>query len=162
MIWIAKIVPFRESSIFAPHRTPFNYAGHYTTSGHKNTVISVDFRTPAGRVFYFGGARNLLPLAYERPSPNIRTKGSKTGKNREFLQKTVFFGNFTQLRLEHARRISVFLPCPAQKFPTKTTGNFSEHNRELSANNRELIHYFFGKSTRPLGVFKIVSIQDFA
>ena len=35
-----------------------------------------------------GGARNLLPLAYERPAPNTRTKGLKTGKNREFLQKT--------------------------------------------------------------------------
>ena len=41
-----------------------------------------------------GGARNLLPLAYERPASNIRPKRLKTGKNREFLQKTVFFGNF--------------------------------------------------------------------
>ena len=41
-----------------------------------------------------GGARNLLPLAYERPAPNARTKGLKTGKNREFLQKTVFFRQF--------------------------------------------------------------------
>ena len=41
-----------------------------------------------------GGARNLLPLAYERPAPDIRTERSKTGKNREFLQKTVFLGNF--------------------------------------------------------------------
>lgn len=41
-----------------------------------------------------GGARNLLPLVYERPASNIRTKGLKTGKNREFLQKTVFLGNF--------------------------------------------------------------------
>ena len=41
-----------------------------------------------------GGARNLLHLAYERPAPNTRTKGLKTGKNREFLQKMVFLGNF--------------------------------------------------------------------
>ena len=41
-----------------------------------------------------GGARNILPLAYERPAPNTRTKGLKTGKNREFLQKTVFFWQF--------------------------------------------------------------------
>lgn len=41
-----------------------------------------------------GGARNLLPLAYERPAPDTRTKWSKTGKNREFLQKTVFFRQF--------------------------------------------------------------------
>ena len=47
-----------------------------------------------------GGARNLLPLAYERPAPDIRTERSKTGKNREFLQKIAFLGNFytTQTR----------------------------------------------------------------
>ena len=37
-----------------------------------------------------GGASNLLPLAYERPAPDIRTKGLKTGKNREILQKMTF------------------------------------------------------------------------
>lgn len=41
-----------------------------------------------------GGARNLLPLAYERPAPNARTKWLKTGKNREFLQKTGILGQF--------------------------------------------------------------------
>lgn len=71
-----------------------------------------------------GGARNLLPLAYERPAPKTRTKRSKTGKNRDFLQKTVFLGNFTQPRLEHTRRFAEFSPCPAQKFPTKITGIF--------------------------------------
>ena len=85
-----------------------------------------------------GGARNLLPLAYEKTAPNIRPKRSKTGKNRDFLQKTVLLAFFTQLRLEHVRRFSVFLPCPAQKFPTKITGNFLDYTRELSANNREL------------------------
>ena len=41
-----------------------------------------------------GGARNLLPLGYERPAPNTRTTGLKTGKNREFLQKTVLLAIF--------------------------------------------------------------------
>ena len=36
-----------------------------------------------GDLFIPGGARNLLPLGYERPAPNTRTKGLKTGKNRE-------------------------------------------------------------------------------
>ena len=62
---------------------------------------------------FSGGASNLLPLAYERPAPDIRPKRSKTGKNREFLQKTVLLAIFTQPRLEHARRNSVFLPYPA-------------------------------------------------
>ena len=84
-----------------------------------------------------GGARNLLPLAYERPVPKTQTKRAKTGKNREFLQKTVFFGNFTQLRLERARRFSGFSPCPAQKSPAKITGNFLSHNSPTSANIRE-------------------------
>ena len=70
--------------------------------------------------------------------PTIRTKGLKTGKNREFLQKTVFLAIFTQPTIEHARRFSVFLPYSTQKFPTKITGKFLEHIRELSANNREL------------------------
>lgn len=84
-----------------------------------------------------GGARNLLPLAYERPAADIRPKRSKTGKNREFLQKTVLLAFFTQLRLEHTCRISVFLPYSAQKFPTKITGNFLDYIRELSTNIRE-------------------------
>ena len=41
-----------------------------------------------------GGARNLLPLAYERPAPNTRTKGLKTGKNREFSAKNGIFRQF--------------------------------------------------------------------
>ena len=60
-----------------------------------------------------GGARNLLPLAYERPSLNIRTKWSKTGKNREFLQKMAFFGIFYTTQTRTRPQISVFLPCPA-------------------------------------------------
>ena len=52
-------------------------------------------KCPAGGHFIIpGGARNLLPLAYEKPAPNTRTKGLKTGKNREFLQKTAFFRQF--------------------------------------------------------------------
>ena len=56
---------------------------------------------PCAGIFIIpGGARNLLPLAYERPVPDIRPKRSKTGKNREFLQKMTFWGNFytTQTR----------------------------------------------------------------
>ena len=85
-----------------------------------------------------GGARNLLPLAYERPVPKTQTKRTKTGKNREFLQKTVLLAIFTQPRLEHTRRFSEFSSCSAQKFPTKITGNFSEPNRDFPSNNREL------------------------
>ena len=78
-----------------------------------------------------GGARNLLPLAYERPASKTQSKWSKTGKNREFPQKTAFKTIFTQPRLEHTRRFSVFSPYSAQKFPTKTTGNFLDYIREL-------------------------------
>ena len=62
-----------------------------------------------GDLFITGGARNLLPLAYERPAPDIRTERSKTGKNREFLQKTVFLGNFytTQTRT-HPQIFGIF------------------------------------------------------
>ena len=80
--------------------------------------------------FYLWHMKDLLPT-YER-------NGQKQGKTGIFCKKRYFFGNFTQLRLERARRFSVFLLYSAQKFPTKITGNFSEPNRELSANIREL------------------------
>ena len=68
---------------------------------------------PQGHVFYCGGARNLLPLAYERPAPDIRPKRSKTGKNREFLQKTVFLGNFyTTYDRTRPQIFGVFYPAP--------------------------------------------------
>ena len=70
--------------------------------------------------------------------PTYDPNGQKQGKTGNFCKKRYFLGNFTQPTIEHVRRFSGFLPCPAQKFPTKTTGKFSEHNRELSANNREI------------------------
>ena len=63
---------------------------------------------------------------------------NETGKNREKQGIFAKNGTFTQLRLEHTRRISLFLPHSAQKIPTKTTGNFLDYIRELSTNNREL------------------------
>ena len=78
-------------------------------------------KRPAGACLFYGGARNLLPLAYERPVPDIRPKRLKTGN---FCKKRYFLAIFTQPRLEHARRFSGFLPCLAQKFPTKITGIF--------------------------------------
>lgn len=47
-----------------------------------------------GMFYITGGARNLLPLAYEKPAPKTQTKRAKTGKNREFLQKTVLLAIF--------------------------------------------------------------------
>jgi len=33
-------------------------------------IIKHDKNHATGHVFYFGGARNPLPLAYEKPAPN--------------------------------------------------------------------------------------------
>ena len=81
---------------------------------------------PQGHVFYCGGARNLLPLAYERPASDIRTERSKTGKNREFLQKTVFLGNFyttqTRTRLQIFGAFTLF----HTKIPYKNNRDFFE------------------------------------
>ena len=63
-------------------------------SSRKRVKNSPTHNVFMGWVFILGGARNLLPLAYEKPAPDTRTKWSKTGKNREFLQKMAFFGNF--------------------------------------------------------------------
>ena len=44
-----------------------------------------------------GGARNLLPLAYERPASKTQTKRAKTGKNREkqgIFAKNGILGHF--------------------------------------------------------------------
>ena len=87
-------------------------------------------------IFYLWLMKDLCPR-HNQNSQNHK----KTGKNREkqgIFAKNGYFGAiFTQPTIEHARRFSEFLPCPAQKFPTKITGNFSEHIRELSANIRE-------------------------
>ena len=71
-----------------------------------------------------GGARNLLPLAYEKPAPDIRKERLKTGKNREFLQKMAFFGNFYTTQTRTRPQIFGIFTLPAPKFPTKITGNF--------------------------------------
>lgn len=69
--------------------------------------------------------------------PTYDQNGQKQGKTGNFCKKWHFGASFTQPRLEHARIFSVFLPYSAQKFPTKITGNFLDHIRDFSANNRE-------------------------
>ena len=92
-------------------------------------------------IFYCGGARNLLPLAYERPAPDIRTKRSKTGN---FCKKRTFRPKITQLALEFTHGFLSDYALPSQKFPTKITGNFSEHNREFYFNHlRESVCYLY-------------------
>ena len=83
--------------------------------------IPWDYR---GMSYIPGGARNLLPLAYERPVPDIRPKRSKTGKNREFLQKTVFLAIFytTQTRTR-PQNFGVFA-LPRTKIPYKNNREF--------------------------------------
>ena len=75
-------------------------------------------------LFITGGARNLLPLAYERPVPKTQTKRSKTGKNREFLQKTVFLGNFYTTYDRTRPQIFGIFTLPRIKIPHK-------NNREV-------------------------------
>lgn len=71
----------------------------------------------AGQVIFY-----LWPM--KDPRPTYDQNGQKTGKNRDFLQKTVFFSNFTQPRLEHPRRfLSIFI-ISNTKFPAKITGIF--------------------------------------
>ena len=71
-----------------------------------------------------GGARNLLPLAYERTAPNTRTKGLKTGKNREFLQKTVFLGNFYTTQTRTRPHIFGIFTLSRTKIPYKNNREF--------------------------------------
>ena len=87
-------------------------------------IIKHDKNHATGRVFYFGGASNLLPLAYERPVPNTRTKGLKTGKNREFLQKTVLLGNFYTTYDRTHPQIFGFCPALHKKSLQKQQGIF--------------------------------------
>ena len=77
-------------------------------------------------IFYCGGARNLLPLAYERPAPNARTKGLKTGKNREFLQKMAFWGNFYTTQTRTRPQIFGIFTLPRTKIPYKNNREFFE------------------------------------
>ena len=71
-----------------------------------------------------GDASNLLPLAYERPAPKTQTKRAKTGKNREFLQKMVFLGNFyTIYDRTHPQNFGIFTLLCA-KIPYKNNREF--------------------------------------
>ena len=82
-------------------------------------IIKHNKNHATGRVFYCGGARNLLPLGYERPASNTRTKWLKTGKNREFLQKNVIL---TKVHTTCARiylRFSKHLHSTNHKIPYK-------------------------------------------
>ena len=71
-----------------------------------------------------GGARNLLHLAYERPAPNTRTKGLKTGKNRDFLQKMAFWGNFYTTHDRIQPQIFGIFTLPRIKIPYKNNREF--------------------------------------
>ena len=97
---------------------------------HKDFVGFYLFLAAQG-IFYLWLMKDLRPT-YDQ-------NAQKQGKPGNFCKKWHFGAFFTQPRLERTRRFSVFLPYPAQKFPTKITGNFSEPNRELSANNRETV-----------------------
>lgn len=79
-----------------------------------------------------GGARNLLPLAYEKPAPNTRTKWLKTGKNREFLQKTVLLAIFYTTQTRTRPQIFGIFTLPRIKIPYR--------------NNREFFYNITGKS----------------
>ena len=87
-------------------------------------IIKHDKNHATGRVFYFGGARNLLPLAYERPAPKTQTKRAKTGKNREFLQKMAFFrqSRTTYDRI-HTQIFGIFI-LSHTKIPCKNNREF--------------------------------------
>ena len=87
-------------------------------------IIKHDKNHATGRVFYFGGARNLLPLAYERPAPDIRTERSKTGKNRDFLQKTVFFWQFYTTQTRTRPQIFGVFTLFRTKIPYKNNREF--------------------------------------
>ena len=71
-----------------------------------------------------GGTRNLLHLAYEKPAPNTRTKRAKTGKNREFLQKTVFFRQFYTTHDRTHPQIFWTFTLPCTKIPYKNNRDF--------------------------------------
>ena len=71
-----------------------------------------------------GGARNLLPLAYERPAPKTQTKRAKTGKNREFLQKTVLLAIFYTTQTRTRPQIFGIFTLPRIKIPHKNNREF--------------------------------------
>lgn len=85
-----------------------------------------------------GGARNILPLAYERPAPNTRTKGLKTGKNREFLQKMAFLGNSYTTHTRTRPQIFGIFTLSRTKIPYK-------NNRDFFITHQEIISEYQGK-----------------
>ena len=94
-------------------------------SSRKRVKNSPTHNVFMGWVFILGGARNLLPLAYERPAaPNTRTKGLKTGKNREFLQKMAFLGNSYTTHTRTRPQIFGIFTLPRTKIPYRNNREF--------------------------------------
>ena len=82
---------FAHSRKPAYARPPFCGGSNPCPPGSHRFISLGIIKCPAGGHFIIpGGARNLLPLAYERPASDTRPKRSKTGKNREILQKMTF------------------------------------------------------------------------
>ena len=71
--------------------------------------------------------------------PTYDPNGQKQGKTGNFCKKAVFLAIFIQPTIEHTRRFLSSFVLLATKIPAKITGKFSEPNRELSANNREIV-----------------------
>ena len=69
--------------------------------------------------------------------PTYDQNGQKQGKTGKFCKKRYFLGNFYTTQTRIRPQIFGVFALPAQKFPAKITGNFSEHIRELSVNIRE-------------------------
>ena len=100
-------------------------------------------------VFYFLAVQGIFYLWLMKDlRPTIRTKGLKTGKNRDFLQKTVFFRQFyTTYNRTRPQIFGIFtLPCtkipyknnrefnsPEQGFHSSASGNNSNHSAHLSS-----------------------------
>ena len=77
------------------------------------------------RRFEFSGRVQILhPVAHTKSAKTHTVCNKKTGKNREFLQKTgIFAKNHTTCTRINPRFLSTYA-LPAQKFPAKITGNF--------------------------------------
>ena len=63
-------------------------------------------------------------MAYERPAPDIRMKGLKTGKNREFLQKTVLLAIFYTTQTRMCLQTFGVFTLPRIKIPYKNNREF--------------------------------------
>ena len=89
------------------------------------------------RVGFSGRIQIPRPVAHTKSAKTHTARNKKQGKTGIFCKKRAFRPKITQPALEYTYGFLSTCALLSPKFPTKITGNFSDHNRDFPPNIRE-------------------------